>query len=299
MMNSLRRPRNCSVFLPHITLPRCRRLIFAGLAFLALCAPADAQAQTSSDAPSLSEAPARLAPSGLQSLLRARALVEKSFEESSNVICTENVTQAVVGKNGKANYREDSIFDYQMQAKTNGGSLKLVETRDTRKSSFRDSARTLLITNGFTAMLLIVHPDYETSYTFEPAGEETLDGATFSKVNFKPVPGASSPAALQLRGQNYPIPLSGTLWIDTQSGAITKLVATMDSSFSDLGLQAMRSEIHYSLIHFRDPDEAYWMPLSAVIDVETPRQHWRNVHRFAGYKRFKATIQVEELEKKP
>jgi hypothetical protein len=43
----------------------------------------------------------------------------------------------------------------------------------------------------------------------------------------------------------------------------------------------------------------YWMPISAVIDVETMRRHWRNVHRFTGYKRFCATIRVENLETKP
>ena len=236
--------------------------------------------------------------SEMATFLRARKFVENVFEQSSNVVCTENVTQAVVGKNGKANYREDSIFDYQMQASSNSGSLKLVESRDTRKAAFRDSARTLLITNGFTSMLLIIHPTYETSYTFEPAGQESAEGVTFVKINFKAVPGAASPAALQLRGRNYPIPLSGTIWIEPQSGAVAKLVASMDSSLSDLGLQAMRSEIHYATVRFHDPDESYWMPVSAIIDVETPRQHWRNIHRFTGYKRFRATIRVEELEVK-
>jgi hypothetical protein len=235
----------------------------------------------------------------METFLRARKSVEKFFEESSNVVCTENVTQAVVGKNGKANYSENSVFDYQLQANSNSGSLKLVETRETRKAAFRDSARTLLITNGFTGMLLIIHPSYETSYTFDPAGQESVDGVTYLKINFKSVPGSSSPAALQLRGQNYPIPLSGTIWIEPQSGAVAKLVASMDSSLSDLGLQGMRSEIHYATVRFQDPEESYWMPVSAIIDVETPRQHWRNIHRFTGYKRFRATIQVENLEAKP
>ena len=104
---------------------------------------------------------------------------------------------------------------------------------------------------------------------------------------------------MQLRGRNYPIPLSGTIWIEPQSGAVVKLVASMESSLSDLGLQAMRSEIHYATVNFHDPEESYWMPVSAVIDVETLRQHWRNIHRFTGYKRFKATIQVEQAESKP
>ena len=242
--------------------------------------------------------PAALSPA-MDALVRARKLVEKYFEQASNVVCTENVTQAVVGKNGKANYREDSVFDYQMQASANSGSLKLVESRDTRKAAFRDSARSLLITNGFTSMLLIIHPMYETSYTFEPGANESVDGIGYVRIHFKPVPGASSPAAMQLRGKNYPIPLSGTIWIEPQTGAVVKLVASMDSSLSDLGLQGMRSEIHYATVNFHDPEESYWMPISAVIDVETARQHWRNIHRFAGYKRFKATIQVEEAERKP
>jgi hypothetical protein len=239
------------------------------------------------------------ASSEMEALMRARKLVEKYFEQASNVVCTENVTQAVVGKNGKANYREDSVFDYQMQANMNSGSLKLVESRDTRKAAFRDSARSLLITNGFTSMLLIIHPTYEASYTFEEGGSESVDGISYVRFHFKPVPGASSPAAMQLRGKNYPIPLSGTIWIEPQSGAVVKLVASMDSSLSDMGLQAMRSEIHYATVNFHDPEESYWMPISAVIDVETARQHWRNIHRFAGYKRFKATIQVEQAESKP
>jgi hypothetical protein len=235
----------------------------------------------------------------MDALLRARKTVEKYFEQAANVVCTENVTQAVVRKDGKSNYREDSVFDYQLQVNTSSGFLKLVESRDTRKAAFRDSARTLLITNGFTSMLLIIHPSYEASYTFEPVGEETVDGVVLAKINFKPIPGASSPAAFQLRGQSYPMPLFGTIWIEKQTGAVSKLIAAVDTSLGDLGLQGMRSEIHYATVHFHDPEESYWMPISAVIDVETPRQHWRNIHRFAGYKRFRATIQVEEAEVKP
>jgi len=231
-------------------------------------------------------------------LALARRSVEKYFETAANLVCTESVTQAIVGKNGKPAYREESVFEYQLQANTDSGSLKLVESRDTRKASFRDAARTLLITNGFASMLLIVHSDYENSYTFEFDGNETTDGATLTKIRFKAIPGASSPAAMRLRGENYPIPLSGTLWIDPRTGAVNKLIASVDSSLADLGLQGMRSEIHYAMLQFHDPEESYWIPISATIDVETPKQHWRNVHRFANCKRFRATIKIEAENKR-
>ncbi|HEY4977920.1 MAG TPA: hypothetical protein VII25_02025 [Candidatus Acidoferrum sp.] len=242
--------------------------------------------------PAASADPAFLARAN-DSLLHARKLIDKFFDQTANVVCNEDVAQTMVGKNGKPMYREESVFEYQLQSRTSGGSLKLVESRDTRKEAFRDASKTLLITNGFASMLLVLHQDFEPSYTFQPLGEEVVDGRTLVKIHFRPVPGASSPAAIQLRGRNYPLPLSGDVWIERESGSVVKLITSLDSSMDDLGLHELRSEIHYSVVQFHDPEEAYWMPASAVIDVQTPKQHWRNVHRFTSYKRFRATIQVE------
>lgn len=232
-------------------------------------------------------------------IAHSRKLVDNFFEQISNVVCTESISQMVLGKNNKPVYKEESVFEYQLQSSSRTGSLRLTETRDPLKAAFRDPNRTLLITNGFASLLLILHEKYESSYVFEPASEETVDGRTILKLHFKPVPGASSPAAVQLRGRNYPLQLKGEIWIDEDSGAVVELLSSLDSSLEDLGLHELRSEISYSIVQFRSPDEAYWMPASAVIDLETPKQHWRNVHRFAGYRRFRATIQVDMGEKQP
>ncbi len=232
-------------------------------------------------------------------LLRSRHLIDKFFEQAANVVCDEDVAQTLVGKNGKPMYREESVFDYQLQASDRSGSLRLVESRDARKAAFRDPNKTLLITNGFASMLLILHQDYEPSYTFQPVGEDVIDGRTLVKIHFKPVPGASSPAAIQLRNRNYPLPLTGDIWIDSESGSVVKLISSLDAPMDDLGLRELRSEIHYSVVQFHDPEESYWMPSSAIIDVQTPKQHWRNVHRFTSYRRFRATIQVQFGDDKP
>jgi len=234
-----------------------------------------------------------------ETLLRSRKLIDKFFEQMSNVVCNEDVAQSIVGKNGKPVYREESIFEYQMQANTRGGSLKLVESRDARKEAFRDPSKTLLITNGFASMLLILHQDFESSFVFTPLSEEVIDGRTLVEIHFKPVPGASSPAAIQLRSRNYPLPLTGDVWLDRDSGAVVRMISRLDSGLDDLGLHDLRSEIHYSIVEFHDPEESYWMPASAMIDVQTPKQHWRNVHRFTDYRRFRATIQVQFGEGKP
>ena len=251
------------------------------------------------DTPSAAPPDPALVARATAAILRSRELIDHFFEQANNVVCDEDVAQTIVGKNGKPVYREESVFEYQMQANSRGGSMKLVESREARKEAFRDPTKTLLITNGFASMLLVLHPDFEASFVFTPTSEEATEGRTLEKIHFKPVAGGSSPAAIQLRNRNYPLPLTGDIWIDQESGAVVKLVAALDANLDDLGLHGLRSEIHYSIVQFHDPEEAYWMPSSAVIDVETPRQHWRNVHRFTDYRRFRATIQVQMGDEKP
>jgi hypothetical protein len=245
-------------------------------------------AQTPTDA-----APAPAAPVPVDALSRAREQVQKFFDRFSNVACTESLTQLLLGKNGKPFYRENSVYDYQFQVTTENGALSFSEARDVRSPAFRDPGRSLLLTSGFASLLLVVHPLYEASYTFRPEGEEQVGMASLAKVRFTAVPGATSPAALRLRGRNYPLPLSGVLWIDPETGAVVKLQAQVDSSLSDLGLAGMKSEIQYAAHQFHNPDETMWIPESAMIDVETPRQHWRNLHRFTNYKRFDVNVHQE------
>ena len=234
----------------------------------------------------------------LDALVRARKYVQDYFEKFSDLTCKESVSQIVLNNSGHTLYRENSAYDYQFETTATSGTVKFNETREPHNPAFRDPARTLLVTTGFASLLLIAHPMYETSYVFEPAGTESIGGVSYSRIRFTPVPGASSPASLRLRGKNYPLPMSGTLWIDPQSGAIVKLEAKVDSSMNDLGLAGLRSEVHYAPHTFRDPAESVWIAESAVIDVDTPRQHWRNLHKFTDYKRFNVNVH-EEMGKLP
>jgi hypothetical protein len=281
-----------------------RRPRWAGLVLLATifaCAPrllaqapnppADGAATTSATRPSDTQANA--------TLLNARKLVDAFFDHASNVVCKENVSQMMIGKNNRPFYREDSVFDYQLQSANRNGALHLTESRDSRKAAFRDPYKSLLITNGFANMLLVLHHNYEASYIFEPVTEEQVNGLTLLKFHFKSVPAAASPAAIQLSGRNYTLQLRGDIWIDEATGAVVRLVSSLDSSLDDLGLHDLRSEVHYAYVQFHDPEEAYWLPSSAVIDVETPKQHWRNVHRFSEYRHFRVTVQVELGGKEP
>jgi len=217
--------------------------------------------------------------------------VSKFLDQFSQVKCTEQVSQAKLGKSGKTEYKEDSTFDYLVLLQANGGELTLVESRLAERASRHKQNLPLLVTNGFSTLLLVFHPSYQASFQFTPLDDELMDGRQYARVGFRHIPGMRSTAVLLLRGREYPLDLSGVAWVDRESGEIVKMSAELESSMEDVGLRALRSEVHYAPVHFLGAKEAYWLPVSASIDVETPRQHWRNLHRFTEYQRFSTSVQ--------
>jgi hypothetical protein len=228
-------------------------------------------------------------------LAHARSTVAALFEQSANIICRENVTQTILDRYNRSIYEEHSLFDYRLQTDTSGKSLTFVESRERLQAPFHDPSHTVLLTDGFGNMLLILHPSYETSYTFEADGDESIAGVHTVRLRFKSVPDAASPVMIQVRGQNYPVALQGTVWIEPQSGNVVKLAASNDSGMDELGIRSMNTEILYIPVTLHNPEASYWMPASAVIDVETAHRHWRNVHNFSTYKRFQTSMRAESL----
>jgi hypothetical protein len=74
------------------------------------------------------------------------------------------------------------------------------------------------------------------------------------------------------------------------------MIAGLGASMEDVGLKTFRSDVEYSRVAFQAEQRPFWLPRTAVIDVETTRQHWRNSHRFTDYKLFSvsATSKIGE-----
>jgi hypothetical protein len=251
---------------------------FLACVLLAGCTPCGAHAQTSN----------------LQTILdRTSAQVSTFLEQFSDVKCTENVEQEKLGPKGKIELKQASAFDYLVILTNSGGDLTLDESRlPLHPDKAAKNNTPLLVSNGFATLFLIFHPYYSNDFKFTAAGEEVLNGRTLAKINFQHVRGERSVAALSLRGREYPMELSGTAWIDPQTGMIARIVADIGGTMEDLGMKTLHSEVDYAPVPFRGQKDVYWFPVQATIEVETPRQHWRNIHRFTDYKQF--SVSTEE-----
>jgi hypothetical protein len=124
-----------------------------------------------------------------------------------------------------------------------------------------------------------------------------IAGRTFEKISFEHIPGMKTPAALALRGREYPLELTGTAWIDPETGSIIKIQASIADTLQDVGLKTLSSEIVFAPLTFADSKQAYWFPTQARVEVETPRQHWRNLHQFTAYKKFSVNTEEKVIQK--
>jgi hypothetical protein len=225
----------------------------------------------------------------LDALLERTANQVASFlDVMSETNCTERVVQEKLASSGKVIEKQASTYDYLIMISTEGGDLKLVESRLAAEGGKQQkkSSSALLISNGFSTLFLVFHPYYAAGFQFTREGEESVDGRMLTKIHFQHIPGMRSPAALAVRGREYPLDFQGTAFVDPQTGVIHKLTANIDSGMEDVGLRSLRSEIRFASVTFHDPPESFWLPAGVTVDVETYHQHWRNTHEFSSYRRF-------------
>ena len=266
--------------------PRTAALVLAGVLLTGLGFAAN-PATASPDAQRLNDL-----------LTRTSSQTSVFLDQFSDVKCTEQVRQEKLGKDNKVELKEDSTFDYLVILTNTGGELNLSESRIPVREAKRDRKNTsMLLSNGFATLFLVFHPYYAEAFKFTLAGQEVIDGRSLAKISFEHVPGMKSPAALALRGKEYPLELTGMAWVDPQTGSIAKLEAGIANTLQDVGLKALNSEIDFAPMPFADSKEVYWFPTQARVEVETPRQHWRNLHQFTAYKKFSVSTEEKVIQK--
>jgi hypothetical protein len=222
----------------------------------------------------------------------------------SDVKCTEQVTQEKFKPNGKVELEEQSTYDYLVLFTNVGGELSLAESRLPVKQATADRKKdiSMLLSNGFATLFLVFHPYYVNSFEFTDAGTELLNGHIARKIRFQHIRNTRSIAALALRGREYPLEMSGTAWVDPETGNLMRIEAGIGSTLEDIGMKSLQSQITFAPVTFhRDDrhqdDPVYWFPSEAVIEVETPKQHWRNTHRFSAYKQFSVATEEHVAQK--
>ncbi len=234
-------------------------------------------------------------PDDLPQLLRlARTQVEDFVEQFAYLRYHEDIIQQKLKDSGKVAYQQETGFDSLIMVRFNEGQLHMREQRLLERApSPHLELRPLVLTYGFSALAMIFHPYYEPSFRFTRMEDASLQGKTLARVHFENIPGTPSPALYQMPSGDRQIELSGIAWIDPATGAIHRIDANVGSTLADLGLKSLRAQLTYGPVKLKIELQPMWLPVSATIDLETPHQHWRNIHQFENYREYRSEIKLE------
>jgi len=216
---------------------------------------------------------------------RAQQTVVTYVGKLADLHCTEDVKQDKLRPNGKTEASLKSEYDYFLLLQGNNDEFQLAESR-LQIGKTPAEKTPLLLTNGFSNLLLIFHPYYRDAFEFTAQGQESVGAKMTMRYHFAHVRGARTPAALALRGREYPLELQGTAWLDAATGEPLRIDAQLLQPMTDIGLTSFTVHVDYARLN-QVADHPI-VPIAADIELETPRQHWKNSHVFRDYKLFSA-----------
>ncbi len=225
-------------------------------------------------------------------LKKTRATVEKFVDDFSYIRYEEDIVQEKLNEHEKVAYKQETVFDSITRVHCEDGQLYVDEQRVMEKIPRHVEARPLLSTYGFSTMAMIFHPYYESSFRFTRMEDDSLEGRVVARIHFEHTPGRPSPVLYQMIGADKPLGLTGTAWVDQPSGAIQRIEATLTVESNDLPLKTIRAGLTYAPVTLQGETEPRLFPATATIDLETARQHWRNIHRFVDYRKYRVTMNM-------
>ncbi|HWP85161.1 MAG TPA: hypothetical protein VNN17_08225 [Terriglobia bacterium] len=218
---------------------------------------------------------------------------ESFWKDLPMVTCKETVVQAKLDARGKRLEERRTVYDYTIALAREGAGIAIQEFRTPQQEPPGKPKHSLLVSEGFSTLVLIFHPHFQPSFQFALAPGDSLQEAGVLRIQFTHREGMSTPSVLQTRDGNVPIEWTGTAWVDAHSGNVLRIQARLKKPLAALGIEALNSDVAYALTDLEGSDHSHLLPQSAVIEARTSRQQWRNTHRFEAFRRFTVDVKLQ------
>jgi hypothetical protein len=110
-----------------------------------------------------------------------------------------------------------------------------------------------------------------------------------TQIYFVHIPGTPTPVLYQLVGVDKPMELSGSASVDPATGDIHHIQADLDFSSENIGIKKIQADLTFGPVTLQGQTRPEVLPSVATIDLETAKQHWRNIHRYSDYRLYRVT----------
>jgi hypothetical protein len=225
--------------------------------------------------------------------------VESFFKSLPDTASIERVHQELLGKDGRVTSSLDQDFQYLLLTQPDERGLGIEESRTTLRGTsagLEGLDKGLMLTEGFAAVPLFFHPDYQKDEGFRYLGRQSLKGQDLYVVAFAQKPQAArSTERFRIRGTSAPVFVQGVAWISPLNFQIVRLHTDLLAPQSEIQLQGQTTDIRFQEVSFKGVAKTFWLPRQVSVMVDWKGRILHNEHRYSDYKLF--NVETNEVRK--
>lgn len=240
----------------------------------------------------------------LDAILQKTGLnVEAFFKGFQNATAHERIEEEQIGKGGKVKRALEQKFHYLLLSAPYQGGMSLDEYRTNETGAASGPVGLtdgFMLTAGFASASLAFHPAYQAGAKFRLLGRTTIEGVDCDVVAYAQVPekakmferfSSNSATALVLH--------QGLAWISPADSRIVRLRTELLQPLPQVRLQRETTEIHYSLVQFKEVPTPVSLPAEVTVTVQWKGKTFRNQHQYTDFKLFNTAVHENRQAQSP
>ena len=211
----------------------------------------------------------------------------KNFPNTSSI---EAVQQEKLNRKGQVGGTLNQKFRYLCLLSTKPLEPGFIESRAGvagNEGIAKGFSEGFMLTNGFTSAALIFHPKYRAESTFRYLGQQKVNGRNTYVVAFAQIPASSHLTGTFRNGDKSSTTFTqGLAWMDSSTFQITRLYTELLAPIPELRVEKVSTNIDFNQVHFKQGNEAWWLPQSVTVTLDWNGKILRNRHEYSDFKLF-------------
>ena len=229
-----------------------------------------------------------------QILERGGGAVASFFDNFADTACSEHVTSVVHKQLHKKPLHFDNRYNYMATSEPGATKWTLHEYRTNDRGELVNAdGKSGIVTFGFVALVINLHPDFQADSRFRYLGREEMEKENTYVIAFAQRPNvARQPASVRYVDRHGVVYLQGIAWIDPVNFRIVRLRTDIEQPEINVGLQKETTEVVYSEVSFQHSGKTLWLPAEVTVNGQLLDYSFHNEHRYSSYRVF--NVQVEQ-----
>ena len=225
-------------------------------------------------------------------------VAEDLMDRMPDLVSHEEVTEQRRRASGKVEAHRRVEFEYMILVHRQDSTISLDEYRTGPSGTPVEQSgpeEGFMLTRGFASAWEHFLPPVQAAARFRYLGQQTHNGLRCYVVAFAQKPGSATIIgrfSYSYGVKSVCILYQGIAWIDEATFRIVRLRTDLLAPRPDIALERLTTDLDLGEIRLPQIGVPLWLPQQVALTADSDQEHFRNLHRYSGYRLFKVESKI-------